>query len=471
MNRGTKLFQNTIIISIGKICTSLVTFLLLPLYTGILSTEEYGTVDLLTTLMSLLLPIVTFQIEKGVFRELLEVRNDSGKQSKIISTGFLTVLLQILIFAILCFIIFPFTHNDYKYFLMLNVILYILVSLLQQISRGLDHMKIYSIGSFISAFFTIIFNIIFLLVLKMRVNGMLLGTFMGFLISFLYMFFSLRLHKYLTWKLYKKNILKQLVKYSLPLVPNSLSWWIFSSSDRVIVSSILGVDMNGILAASLKFSSIMTTLYNIFDTSWIESISSNINDEDIDVYFNKILNIVLNLFLSLGLGLISFMPMIYPLMVNSNYIAGYGLIPITIISSIFNILQGMVAVVYAAKKNTKSISRTSILSAIINIVLHLILIPFIGLYAAVVSTLVALVIMCIYRIYDVNKHYFRIIIDYKTICSSVVVLSIIVVLYYMNNFYSNILMMIISVVFALTINKNSFSYLKRFLVKKMIRKQ
>ena len=69
MNREKSLLKNTIIITIGKVCTQMISFFLLPLYTGILSTEEYGTVDLLNTLVSLLLPIVTFQIEMAVFRE------------------------------------------------------------------------------------------------------------------------------------------------------------------------------------------------------------------------------------------------------------------------------------------------------------------------------------------------------------------------------------------------------------------
>ena len=74
MDREKKLAKNTVILTIGKLCTQLITFFLLPLYTAVLSTEEYGTVDLLNTLVSLLLPIVTFQIEQAVFRFLIEIR-------------------------------------------------------------------------------------------------------------------------------------------------------------------------------------------------------------------------------------------------------------------------------------------------------------------------------------------------------------------------------------------------------------
>lgn len=96
-----QLLKNTIIVSIGKICTQLVTFFLLPLYTSALTTKEYGAVDLLNTIIGLLLPIVTLQLEQGVFRFLIDVRNEYEKQKKIITSIFFIVLLQLLIVIIL----------------------------------------------------------------------------------------------------------------------------------------------------------------------------------------------------------------------------------------------------------------------------------------------------------------------------------------------------------------------------------
>ena len=104
MNREKSLFKNTIIITIGKICTQLITFFLLPLYTGVLSTSEYGIVDFLNTIVSLCLPIVTLQIEQATFRELIEVREDKEKEKFIISSSIITVMFQCAIFLILFFI-------------------------------------------------------------------------------------------------------------------------------------------------------------------------------------------------------------------------------------------------------------------------------------------------------------------------------------------------------------------------------
>lgn len=455
MNRGKSLFKNTVIITVGKICTQLVTFLLLPLYTGILTTAEYGIVDLLNTLVSLCLPIVTLQIEQAVFRELIEVRGNKKEIKVIISSAIFTVILQCIIFLTIFLIIAPLFKNEYKYFLATNVIVYIFSSLFLQISRGLGENKKYSFASFISAIFTIIFNILFLVAIKLGAKGMLLGTMIGQVVAVIYLFISLKLYKYISIKSNKKKIIKNLLKYSIPLIPNAISWWVFNASDRLIVTTVLGVEKNGILAASLKFSSVYITLYNVFNISWTESISMAIRDKDLNTYFNKTFNIVMKIFVAFAIVLISSMPFVYPIMIDNKFSSGYVLVPISILGSLFNVVVGLISVIYVGEKNTKAIANTSVFSAIINIIVHLALIKFIGLYAAVFSTLISFMIMSIYRIIDINKTYFKIILDSKLIAETIIILVFVLILYYINNKYLNILSVLISILFGWNINKNS----------------
>lgn len=469
MSREKNLAKNTIIITIGKICTQLITFFLLPLYTGILSTEEYGTVDLLNTLVSLLLPIVTFQVEQAVFRELIEVRGKNDKESRIISSAVITVIFQCIVYLIIFALISPFINNHYKFFLATNVVANIFLSLLLQIARGFGDNKKYAFASFISALSTIVFNVLFLVVIKLGANGMLLGTMLGQIVATIYLFISLKLYKYLKVKDYKKDVIKDLWKYSLPLIPNAISWWIFNASDRVIASAFLGVNQNGILAASLKFSAVFITFYNIFNMSWTESISIAIKDADISDYFNRMFNIVLRLFTAMAVGMIACMPFIFPIMINEKFSAGYGLVPISIIGSLFNVVVGLISVIYVAEKNTKAIASTSIVSAVINIIVHLVLIRFIGLYAAVISTFVAFFVMSIYRLMDASKRYFKIKIDMKFIIQSLIALIFVFVSYYINNIYLNVFVVLFAVLFAIYINKDSFDIIFKLFTKKLKR--
>ena len=469
MSREKNLAKNTIIITMGKICTQLITFFLLPLYTGILSTEEYGTVDLLNTLVSLLLPIVTFQVEQAVFRELIEVRGKNDKESRIISSAVITVIFQCIVYLIIFALISPFINNHYKFFLATNVVANIFLSLLLQIARGFGDNKKYAFASFISALSTIVFNVLFLVVIKLGANGMLLGTMLGQIVATIYLFISLKLYKYLKVKDYKKEVIKSLWKYSLPLIPNAISWWVFNASDRVIASAFLGVDQNGILAASLKFSAVFITFYNIFNMSWTESISIAIKDDDVSDYFNRMFNIVLRLFTAMAVGMIACMPFVFPIMINEKFSAGYGLVPISIVGSLFNVIVGLISVIYVAEKNTKAIASTSIVSAVINIIVHLVLIKFIGLYAAVISTFVAFFVMSIYRLMDTSKRYFKIKIDMKFIIQSLIALIFVFVSYYINNIYLNVFVVLFAVLFAIYINKDSFDIIFKLFTKKLKR--
>lgn len=466
MNREKKLLKNTLIISIGKICTSLITFLLLPLYTNILSPSEYGIVDLFNTLLSLLFPIVSFQIEKALFRELLETE-DFNKKKELITTAFSTTIIQIVVFVIISLILSIFIKNEYKFYLIINVSAFILLSLLQQIARGLKNTNLYTLSSFISAFLIIIFNIIFLVLLKMGIRGMLLGTFLGYMISFIFLFLKLHIMKFINIKLFSILVLKKFLKYSVPLIPNALSWWVFSASDRVIVSGILGIDQNGILSASLKFSTVYITLYNIFDISWTESATLAVKDKDFDIYFNKMLNVFAKVFLSIGLIIIVCMPVVFPLMINENYSGGYKYIPISIIASYLNVLVGLISVIYLAKKNTKGIANTSIIAAIINIISHILLINKIGLYAATVSTLISFLILTIYRFVDIRKKYFTINIEKKFVISALIVTSFVCACYYFNNICMNCISMLVVIVYSCLLNKNSVKSFLDLFYKKM----
>ena len=111
MNREQALLKNTLIITVGKICTQLISFFLLPLYTAILSTSEYGVVDLMNTIVSLLLPVVTLQTEQAVFRELVNERGNLGRSKRIVSTGIYTFVAQCTAFILLFLFLSPLVHN------------------------------------------------------------------------------------------------------------------------------------------------------------------------------------------------------------------------------------------------------------------------------------------------------------------------------------------------------------------------
>ena len=469
LSREKNLLKNTVIITIGKICTQLITFFLLPVYTALLSTEEYGTVDLLNTLVSLFLPVITFQIEQALFRYLVDNRNNEQKIKYTITTTLVTVTIQSVLYLLIFAIIAPFIHNQYKYYLATNVIACIFSSIMLQISRGLGDNKKYALGSFITALTTVLLNVLFIVVFKWGAYGMLTATLIGNIVCSLYIFFAKKVYKYINIKLYSKELLKKLWKDSLPLIPNAISWWIFNSSDRIIVSSVLGIGDNGILSAAYKFSSVYITIYNIFNMTWTESASLHIDDKDNNQFFSKIIDTTLRLFTAICFGIIVCMPFIFPIMINEKFGQAYNQIPILMISSLFNVVVGLISVIYIAKKDTKAVAKTSVCSAIINVVVNLALIKFVGLYAASISTLAAYLIMSVYRMYDVRK-YIKIDLNKNFIISVMVMIPVIFVCYYINNLYLNITIILLVLIYAWLINKKSVNLIINMVKGKFLKK-
>ena len=403
MSREKELAKNTFILFIGIFFTKVVQYFLLPLYTGRLSTDEYGTYELFTTIITLLLSILYLQIEQGCFRFLIDNRNNTKTSKQVISTSFYFVLIMNVVVVLLfsCFNVL--INNKYKWLVLMNLVFNSFFMLLSQISRGIGDNKSYSISGVVNALITIVFNVIFLVILNLKADGLLYGAAIGYFSCGLYLFIKLKLYKYISVKDINKDEFKKITKYSIPMIPNSISWWIFSFSDRFIVTAILGLSATGILSVVYKLSNVGVVIYNVFNLSLTESIALHINDDDINDYFNKIFNSIGNFFVSLGSLIISFLPIIFTILVNKNYNFAYNLIPIAIVATEFQVFVGMFGTIYVANNSTKSIAITSIAAAIINIVIDLILISYVGIYAAVISTFVSYFALFVYRMIDVNK--------------------------------------------------------------------
>ena len=138
MEKRKELLKNTIIIMIGKFCTQFLSFFLLPLYTDKLSSKEYGIIDIIPTYIVLIAPVISLQIEMGLFRYLIDNRNDKEKSKIIISSSIAHVLLQIIISIIIYILINIYIVSiPYKFYILVYTICIVLINQLLQISRGL----------------------------------------------------------------------------------------------------------------------------------------------------------------------------------------------------------------------------------------------------------------------------------------------------------------------------------------------
>ena len=266
------LFKNTIIIAIGKFSTQIISYLLLPLYTTILTTSEYGTYDLLVTICIFVIPLITMMMEESMFRFLIDEEDEDGKK-KVMSTACLYALLSTFIWSSIGFIVLSLLKYEYTVVFILYMISSILMKLTNGISRGMSRLKIYSLSNFILSILTIGLNILFIAVFRWGVYGLLYSTILANIITCIFVLLKLKVYKLIKIQYFEKKRLKEMMKYSFPLVPNNISWYIINISDRIVVVSFLGSSINGIYAMANKFPNIMNNFSSFFFTAFKENVA------------------------------------------------------------------------------------------------------------------------------------------------------------------------------------------------------
>ena len=443
MNKKRELLKNTIIISIGKMSTQIITFLLLPLYTSKLTTNEYGTYDLLITISIFILPLITGLLEESMFRFLIDVKNPKDKD-KVITQTIIGILISTVIFSIFSTLMLFITKYNYGFIFILYIISCIFINVINALMRGLGNFKLYSFSNFVIGTIVLTLNLLFILVFKMGINSLLIASICANIGVSLYIFFRLKIYRFINIKEFDIKYLREMVKYSAPLIPNSISWNIIHLSDRIIISKFLGNTYNGIYAVAGKFPNVVSATYNYFSTAWKENASKAILEEDGSEYFNEILKIVKNIMSSISILLIVFMPLLFKILIKQNYAEAYKYIPFLIISTYFSTIAEFYGGIFVAFKETKIIGRTTVVGACINLIIDLILIKFIGIYAAVLSTIISNIYMMLKRRHEIKK-YINVVEHIKF--NTLLCLFAIIILYYVKTVYTDLAMIIVALVY------------------------
>ena len=466
MNKNKELVKNTIIIFIGKFCTQFITLLLLPLYTHFLATEDYGYIDLIQTYLTFFIPLILLKIDAGIFRFLIDARKSEEEKNKIITNGIFIMFVELIISTILFAVAVKIFSIKYSILIVMNLISLSVLTFLLQIVRGIGKNKQYSFSSIIAAIVTIVLNLIFLVGFHKNGKYVLIASLISNIICTIYLLIVNKILKNVKIKYIDKKLIKDLLKYSMPMIPNELSWWIVHVSDRTIISYALGVAANGIYSVSCKFSNILSSIFNIFNLSWQESAALHINDTDKDEFFSNVINKVFNLFICFCIGILACLPFVFELLIKDSYREAYKYVPILLLANIFSVLIGLIGSIYVAKKMTKEVAKTTMIAAIINLTIDVVLIKVIGIYAAAISTLVSYMLLAIYRYIDVQK-YVKVKISIKNIVVNSIIFILVVVLYLYNDIALNVINLILCILYAIIVNKELLIELKKVIGKKV----
>lgn len=452
MTKNKVLAKNTIILAIGQFIPKLIAMITLPIITKAFSTEEYGIYDLIISFASLMLPLMTLLVQQAVFRFLINEKEE--KHKKYITTSILFVIIFSLVILGIVIIAGNISHKNLE-LLILAMILYFCESfydLIGQIARGYGKNLIYSIAVILYSVCNMILLIGATLTNWVNIKSVLLILSIAYLSATMFLLFRLKLYRMFKIKEFSINALKEMLKYSVPIIPSSIALWIVSLSDRLIITYFLGASYNGIYAAASKIPNLLVTFYNAFNLAWTELAARSIDEEDSCQYYSKLINTLCTFCFGALIALIAISPLLFDLLIDNKFDSGRFQMPILFLGVVSSCLVSFYGGLYVALKKTKQVGISSIVGAVLNALINIIFIKKIGLYAASISTVISFVVILIYRIVEMKKY---IDIKYKKLnilCGSVFLIAIIFN-YYMGGTIGFVLNICLALIYNIAFNE------------------
>lgn len=405
-NRYSRLLGNSALFAIANLGTKLIQFLMVPLYTYALTVRQYGVVDLLLTTVTMLTPIVSLSVFDAVFRFSMDKDPDL---SAIFSNGVLITLAGFVLVLIISPINLIVRIPYYSYFLGI-LFLSAVNSLLQNFAKSVGYVKQFAFSGFLNAVLVVMLNLLLLVVFRLGIVGYVLGIFIASAGTAIYLIISIN-----AWKCIKINKLrlkycKKLLHYSIPLIPNSFSWWFTNDANRYFILFFVGAAGNGLYAVANKIPSILTVFFGIFSQAWQLSAVEEFESKDSEAFYSKIFNYMI--FIS-AVGVSILLIILKPFMqvyTSPSFYSSWHFAPFLLIAAVFANLSTFLGTIFIAAKKTGQIFSTTILGMLINLVLNLMLIPFLGVNGAGIGSSIGFLVVTVMRFYK-SKKFVSIIVD------------------------------------------------------------
>ena len=393
------LAKNTILFTISSFGSKILAFLLVPFYTNILSTEEYGTADLVTTTSSLLVFVVTITIADAVLRFAID---GTEKRKGVFGFGLRVVLFGSGITGLILFalsMINPFQWDRSLYlFLFLTIFTSGLNQLISNYLRAIDRIPAVAIMGIMVTFFTIACNLILLLVFKTGVVGYLISFVMGYTLSTIYgLIIIIRHDRKSIREICDRETRKSMVMYSLPLIFNGVAWWMNNSLDRYFIIYFCGVATNGLYAVASKIPTIISMVSQIFIQAWNLSAIKEFDQEDKEGFFSNIYCLYNFVLVASCSVLILLNIPLARILFSRDFFIAWEYSSVLVLTAVFAALSGYFGSVFVAIKNSKIFAVSTLIAAAINALLNWILIPKYGALGGAVATAISFFVVWMVR--------------------------------------------------------------------------
>lgn len=413
---------------VGNAIPRFISYVFLPILSFFLSKNDLGIYDLFIATISLLTPIISFQIADACYRWSFEEINTDDI---IITVLVFSILSHIIPLLLTLFIIYFFSINLNTLFVY-SIFLTSFTSVLQGMARTMNQIKVYAASFLLNSFTIIIFTAFFFYFGTINISSVLKAYIFSNLVSVLFLLLALKLDKRIISGKYDGKMLVKLIDYSLPLIPNAVSWWLVSMANRYLITFSLGVEANANFAVASRIPSFILFLNSIFLLVLQDLVFKKNNLNEAEANYTKLFTAFFNIQLSIAILIIAFNKYLVRLMFADMYLETHKLIPYILIGVLLTNFSSFWGTFYLLEKKTKTILMTTIYGGGANIFFSYLLVDYLGILAPAIGTIIGFGIIWIIRIQYINK-YKIISFEYTKIIPIICLFVFILMLTYLEN--------------------------------------
>ena len=391
MDPYRNLISNTVLFGLSTFGARLLTFLLTPFYTRVLSSAEYGLTDLLLQTGNLIIPIASVGIANAVIRYGLEQSRD---KSGVFTIGMLTTLAGFCLLLFLSPLLGQIGFlSGYLHLVLLYVLAANVHSVCSQFARTLGYVRLFALDGILRTALTIVFNILLLAVFPMGAAGYVLANVLADGITTTFVFLCARQWRYLRLSAVKRRDASRMLRYSAPLVPANLCGWIINISDRYLIALLIGSAATGIYAVSNKLPNVLLTAATTFSSAWQLSALSERPRREKERFFSNVYSVYSAMAWVVASGVILTAKLSTRLLAAPEYYEAWRYVPVLTLATTFACLGSFLASIYMVEQRSASTLATTVLGAVCNLAGNFFLIRLWGSMGAAVSTLLSYILI------------------------------------------------------------------------------
>lgn len=395
------LFKDTLIFAFGSLGSKLILFFMVPLYTNCMTQAEYGIAEFVFTISNLLIPIMSVSVWEGVIRMGLKTgakkENVLFNSLSVFSASSAVILIITPLWGLYSDI------SPWKMYLSLYAIFYILNQIELNYLKIKDKNKLFSVSSILQTAVLAVMNVILLVKFDLGVKGYLLSNVVAVLAADIFIFFVGKLYKDLKVSRFDKDLLKQMLAYSGPLVINNISWWIIHSSDKIMLQAMRSNAELGLYTAASKIPSLINVFVTIFTQAWGISSIKEMESSNDSKYYSQVFNIYSTFLIACMIFLTTIMKPFMHIYVGEEFFEAWRFVPLLLLAAIFQAFSSYFGALLGALQKSIKTMTTTLVGGIVNIAVNYVLIKYIGIWGAVIGTLTAFVVVTVQRKIIITK--------------------------------------------------------------------